>query len=116
MTRAQLKALARGSSQRRGAGMGGPGQGAGGLAAETPDKATGFVPERSRAMVSAGRHLLEMETERRAPEAGPVTVEQTEALQALRQGAAEAMLRESVPQAYHDSIQRYFDDLAHGKK
>ena len=116
MTRAQLAELARGRSGGRGSGLGGPGQGAGGIAGETPDKVTGFVPQRARAMVSAGQHLLELETEPRAPEAGPVTTERTQALEALRQGAAEAMLRESVPQTYHDSIQRYFDDLARGKK
>lgn len=116
MSRARLAALAEGDSRRRGSGMGGPGVGAGGIAGETPDQVTGFVPERSRAMVTAGQHLLELETERKAPQAGPVTTERTQAIEALRQGAAEAMLRESVPKAYHDSVRRYFDDLGRDKK
>lgn len=96
--------------------MGGPGRGAGNIAPETPGVPTGFVPERSRAMVTAGQHLLELETDPRPPEAGPVTTERRHALEALRQGAAEALLRESVPPAYHDSVRRYFDGLAREKK
>ncbi len=111
-----MLALAKGAGRGKGAGMGGPGVGEGGLAEEDPSSKTGFVPERTRAMVTAGQQLLEMETERRTPEAGPVTTERAQALEAVRQGAAEAMLRESVPPAYHDSIRRYFDDLGRGKK
>lgn len=95
--------------------MKGAARGAGGVAPEA-DVATGFVPQRTRAMVTAGRNLLKIETDPRAPEAGPVTSERVQALEALRQGAAEAMLQENVPPAYHDRIRRYFDDLGRTRR
>lgn len=115
MSRAAMLALAEGAGRGRGAGMRGAGTGAGGFADEA-DVPTGFKPERTRAMLTAGQHLLRLKTEPRTPDAMPVTVERTDALEAVRQGAAEALLRESVPPAYHDNVRRYFDDLGKGKK
>ncbi len=109
-----MLALAEGA-RGKGAGMGGPGNGAGGIASEA-DGPTNFVPERTRAMLTAGQHLLRLKTEPRAPDAAPATVERTDAIEAVRQGAAEAMVRESVPPAYHDSVRRYFDDLGKPRK
>jgi hypothetical protein len=113
-SRAALMALAQGGNSK-GTGMRGAGNGTGGIASEA-DVPAGFVPERTRAMLTAGQHLLRLQTEPRAPDAQAPTIERTDALQALQQGAAEALLRESVPPAYHDSVRRYFDDLGNGRK
>jgi hypothetical protein len=67
-------------------------------------------------MLTAGQHLLRLQTEPRPPDAQPVGVERAQAFEALRQGAAEALLHESVPPAYHDTVRRYFDDLGAGRK
>lgn len=96
-------------------GIGGVGPGAGGVAPEAPDAQTGFTPERSRAMISAGRTLLQIEGQKNAPAPTPVTEAHRAALEAVKQGAADAVLRENIPAEYHEAIRRYFDDLGKAK-
>lgn len=112
-SRAQLAAMVR---RRGGGGMKGGGRGTGGVAPEDPSAASSFVPQRSRAMITAGKTLLQIEGQLNAPEPVPVATERAAAIEAVKQGAAEAMLRENVPAEYHDAIKKYFDDLGRGKK
>ena len=93
-----------------GTGMGGPGTGRGGIAPEDPTASTEFKTEKSRAALTAGRILLQLET-REVAQHGQARVDYAESLQQVRQGVGEAILQEQVPPGYHDAIQKYFDSL-----
>jgi hypothetical protein len=97
--------------QRRiGPGMNGPGTGQGGLAPEDDTMRSAFQSEKSESALSAGRILLSWETEALA-EPGEVARNFQDQLEAVRQGANEAVELEEVPPGYHRGIQRYFDSL-----
>jgi len=99
-----------GQGEGGGQGMKGPGTGEGGLAESDPTLETGFVPERARAHLTAGKILMEM-SEERPGTGGQVARNRDAVVGEVVAGSREAMLREEVPPAYHGTVQGYFDRL-----
>ena len=93
---------------------GGAGLGQGGVVGEDPTGTTGFVPERSRSALTAGRILMQLKNTEVA-EGGKADVDYDSAVRDMHQGVSEAILRENVPPGYHEAIRRYFDKLADRK-
>lgn len=95
-------------------GMGGRGIGQGGKAAEDNSIATSFTPERSPAMLQAGKTLMEWSQKGQGDKNAPAGANDN-ALQSVREGVGEAMVKEQVPGVYRESIQKYFDSLKNGE-
>jgi len=107
---ANANALGGAIGQGQGPGMGGPGRGQGGVAPEDNAQKTGFQSQRSRSALTAGRMLMKFKTTENA-ESGKNTTEHNAAVELVRQGASEAILKENVPPSYHEAIKSYFDQL-----
>ena len=99
-----------GLAQGIGGGMGGPGQGKGGIAPEDDSQQTTFTPEKVPSQLTAGRMLMRLRTTGEA-EKGEAKQQIDEALQAVQQEAAEAVLRQDVPPGYHAAIKSYFEGM-----
>jgi len=95
----------------RGEGMKGPGQGEGGNAPEDPDQDTAFKNETSRSALSAGRMLMKWKVKGPA-EKGEASLDYAKSLDRVKQSVSEALIKEQVPPAYHDSVKKYFDTLS----
>jgi hypothetical protein len=94
--------------------MKGKGTGEGNKAPEDDTKETAFTPEKSKSALTAGKILLQMKS-RGMSEAGKVKTDYVQAVKEVKQGVSEAILREQVPPAYHDSIKEYFDTMQEAK-
>ncbi|MBW3542639.1 MAG: hypothetical protein KY476_20440 [Planctomycetes bacterium] len=93
-----------------GPGMGGPGVGQGNKAPEDDSIATDFAPDKAPTNVTAGKVLLTLKT-RGLGEKGEVQQQYREALEQVKQGWSEAVLKERIPPGYTDSIRKYFDSI-----
>ena len=100
-----------GQGQGSGPGMGGQGLGKGGKAPEDDSVATKFTPERSPAMLQAGKTIMEWTQKGQGEKNAPSAAAVDSALQSVREGVGEAMVKEQVPGVYRESIQKYFDSL-----
>jgi len=100
-----------GKGRGKGPGMGGPGQGEGNVAPEDPDQDTAFKNETSRSALSAGRMLMKWKVKGPA-EKGEASRDYAQSLDRVKQSVSEALIKEQVPPAYHDSVKRYFDTLS----
>lgn len=111
------KKLMEGAKQGEvGPGMGpNPVSGRGGEAPEKPDEQTDFLTERAKSALKAGRILMQWKT-RELSKAGEVKEDYRRKVEAVKEGAAEAILTEQVPPGYHDAIQKYFDSLKEAPK
>ncbi len=96
-------------AMRGGSGMG-PGIGNGAKRPEDDSGESAFKPEKSSSPLTGGRMLLEWKP-KEVGETGARTEEYREAVQAVKQGVAEAIQQEQVPPGYHGTIQRYFDTM-----
>ena len=99
-----------GKGRGKGDGTGGAGQGRGGSPPENPDQDTDFKNETSRSALSAGRMLMKWKVKGPA-EKGEASRDYAAGLDRVKQSVSEALVKEQVPPAYHDSIKRYFDSL-----
>ena len=90
--------------------MGGRGKGQGGIAPEAKDQVADFQTEKEKAALQAGKMLLKFKSNELAP-AGEARREYIESAEKVKQGVREALLREDVPPGYHESIQKYFDEI-----
>jgi hypothetical protein len=99
-----------GDAEEKGPGMGGPGQGEGGVAPENPDQKNDFKTEKSRSALVAGKLLMTLKT-KEVGDRGEVKKEYAESIQKVKQGVGEAILQERVPPGYHEAIKKYFDNL-----
>lgn len=94
-----------------GGGMGGPGQGEGGVAPEDPNQEEGYNPEHAPTVMQPGKVLMEWKS-KEVSNPGEAKREYEQAIRQVRQEASEAILREEVPPGYRDTIQKYFDTIA----
>lgn len=91
-------------------GQNGPGIGQGTPAQENDAAQTDFKTEQAKSALTAGRILMQWKTNE-AAEKGVAREDYIRVLKDVQQGAQEAILKEQVPPAYRESIQRYFDTL-----
>ena len=98
-------------TNRRGGGMGNPGQGRGNVAPEDPTQQTAFQTEKARTFLSEGRILMQWKT--KAPsERGEAVKNYRDSARRLRDGVDEAILAEEIPPGYHDPVRKYFGTIA----
>ena len=90
--------------------LGGEGFGEGGEAPEDDAVQTDFVDEKSKSAIQKGKILLSMKT-KGLSDTGEANKEYREAMQDVKQGAAEAIEQEDIPPGYVDAIQKYFDRI-----
>lgn len=99
-------------------GQGGAGQGGGiGNGARRPEDnsaKTSFKSEKSPAMLTDGKMLLEWKT-KDVGESGARAEQFRDAVRGVKQGVSEALQAEQVPPGYHDAIKKYFDTLPEKK-
>lgn len=90
--------------------LGGEGFGEGGEAPEDESVDTDFVDETSKSAIQKGKILLSMKT-KGLSDTGEANKEYREAIQDVKQGAAEAIEQEDIPPGYVEAIQSYFDKI-----
>ena len=95
-------------SQCQGGGMGGPGQGKGGVAPEDSDQQIGFKSTKHKTYLTEGRSLLEWE-DRGLTEQGKAIKDYRRSVEGIKQRVSEAINTEEVPPGYRDAIRQYFD-------
>lgn len=103
---------------QEGDGQGGQGKGGGiGDGSKRPEDdsvTTGFKSEKSPAMLTDGKMLLEWKT-KEVGETGERAEKFRDAVRGVKQGVSEALQAEQVPPGYHDAIKKYFDTLPEKK-
>ncbi|TCO90126.1 hypothetical protein EV701_11150 [Chthoniobacter flavus] len=99
-------------------GQGAQGRGGGiGNGARRPEDdsvKTSFKSEKSPAMLTDGKMLLEWKT-KDVGESGARAEQFRDAVRGVKQGVSEALQAEQVPPGYHDAIKKYFDTLPEKK-
>lgn len=92
--------------------MGGPGQGAGGVAPEAATS-TNFKDEFSASKVGEGRTLQEMHVYG-VPEKENVSAEYREAAKSASQAATSSLSNSRVPREMESRVKGYFDSVEQG--
>ncbi len=90
--------------------LGGEGFGEGGEAPEDETVETEFVDETSKSAIQKGKILLSMKT-KGLSDTGEAVKEYRDAIEDVKQGAAEAIEQEEIPPGYIEAIQKYFDKI-----
>lgn len=90
--------------------LGGEGFGEGGEAPEDESVDTDFVDETSKSAIQKGKILLSMKT-KGLSDTGEANKEYRDAIEDVKQGAAEAIEQEDIPPGYVEAIQSYFDKI-----
>ena len=95
-----------------GAGLRGPGQGAGGILGELPEIDTAFKPSVAGGPMTKGRMLADI-IQRTAPEQGqqPTVENLSGAFVQVQQEAEQALTQEEIPIASKEYVRRYFGSL-----
>ncbi len=88
----------------------GQGQGVGPRPSGDERAQTAFQSEQSASAYQPGKILLSWKT-KGLSEAGQANRNYRQAVEAARQDASEALLKEQIPSAYHTTIKSYFDSL-----
>ncbi len=102
-------------AQRDGNGTGGDQNGRGGTVEENDDEDSTFVNEKSPAKIRPGKVLLTLK-DKGLSDRGDAKQEYRESIQKVKQGVAEAIVKEQIPPGYLDGIKSYFDSLDDGDK
>jgi len=93
-----------------GDGTGGEGMGRGGRPPEDDSVKSNFKNEQAKTQVQKGKVLLSLKT-KGLTEAGDAGKEYRQSINAIKQGADEAIEEEQVPPGYHETIKKYFNSL-----
>lgn len=96
--------------QETGPGMKGPGTGEGSKAPEDDSQKTEFKPEMSQSALNAGKILLKWKTREMGP-SGRMNRDYAEAVDEVKNGVSEAIIKGDIPPFYHDAIKQYFDKV-----
>ena len=94
---------------KKGEGVGKPGSG-GAKPDENPDAVTDEKKEISKSKLQAGKILMRWKTKGMG-KSGQAKEEYLKSVKKVKQGVSEAILKEQIPPGYHESIQKYFDNL-----
>lgn len=97
-----------------GEGTGGEGGGGGAPVEEGEETDDKFVNEKSKAKLVAGKVLLTLK-DKGLSDRGEAKKEYRDAIQQVKQGASEAILKEDIPPGYLESIKTYFDTIKDGE-
>ncbi len=93
-----------------GDGTGGEGMGRGGRPPEDDSVTSNFKNEQAKTQVQKGKVLLSLKT-KGLTETGDAKKEYRQSIEAIKQGADEAIEEEQVPPGYHETIKKYFNSL-----
>ena len=93
-----------------GEGTGNRGFGKGGEVPEDNTAKTGFKTEVSKSALTAGKVLLSLKTKGQS-DIGDARQSYSKSVQAIRQGASEAIDKEEIPKGYIQGIKKYFQSL-----
>jgi len=93
-----------------GEGTGNRGFGKGGEVPEDDSAKTGFKTEISKSALVAGKVLLSLKTKGQS-DTGDARQNYSKSVQAIRQGASEAIDKEEIPKGYIQGIKKYFQSL-----
>lgn len=74
-----------------------------------------FRTEKSKSALQAGKSLMQWKTQE-VTDAGEAKVTYREAVEKVKQGVSEAILQEQIPPGYHETIQKYFDEVGGQEK
>ena len=99
-----------GEGEGDGDGTGGEGMGRGGRPPEDDSVKSNFKNEQAKTQVQKGKVLLSLKT-KGLTEVGDAKKEYRQSIEAIKQGADEAIEEEQVPPGYHETIKKYFNSL-----
>ena len=102
--------FASGGLRRRGAGMGGPGIGRGGIPPFDESDPVGFKDAAAKGMLGKGKILASMRV-KGVPQKGEAAAAYADVYAAYRKEAEEALSREPIPLGYKEVVRDYFDKI-----